>query len=502
MTELSSATLEGSKARAVQVECSLIRGLPSFTIVGLGDSSIQESKERVKAALSKNGVSLPPYKLIVNLSPADIKKSGSVFDFPIAISIMSEALQKPITIKDAVFLGELGLDGALKHSNQIFPIALSLAKEGIAKKFVVPKKSAEFVSKISSSEVYSASNLQEAFELVTTEERRACEASADIDSSYIEIDGEKYFYDSTFDDDFAEVRGQGIAKRAALISAAGMHNILLEGSPGCGKSMIMKRLKYILPPCSTEEILKFAMLDFLDGKEAAFRPIRPFRAPHNNATRSALLGGGSRDGQMGEIAFSAGGMLWLDELPHFDKTLLEGLREPLENYRILISRVNSKIEYDADFLFAGSMNPCPCGNLLSKSKECRCKDSEIVKYKSRLSEPFLDRMDIFVQMDEFDDGAKADISSKQMFELVLKAFKMQKSRKQGDFNARLNEKEIKKITIEDDALALLAQGVARFGLSERGRVKSLKVARTIADLDESQSIQKNHILEALSYRKR
>jgi len=502
VTELSSAALEGSKARAVQVECSLIKGLPSFTIVGLGDSSIQESKERVKAALSKNGISLPPYKLIVNLSPADIKKSGSVFDFPIAIAIMSEALQKPITIKDAVFLGELGLDGALKHSNQIFPIALSLAKEGVAKKFVVPKKSAEFVSKISSSEVYAASNLQEAFLLVTTEGRQPSETRADIDANYIEINGEKYFYESLFEDDFAEVRGQEIAKRAALISAAGMHNIILEGSPGCGKSMIMKRLKHILPPCSTEEILKFAMLDFLDGKEAVFRPIRPFRAPHNNATRSALLGGGSKEGQMGEIAFSAGGMLWLDELPHFDKTLLESLREPLENYRILISRVNSKIEYDADFLFAGSMNPCPCGNLLSKTKECKCKESEVIRYKSRLSEPFLDRMDIFIQMEEYDEGAKADTSSAEMFTLVLKAFQMQKNRKQPVFNARLNEKNIKNINIKDEALALLTQGVARFGLSERGRVKSLKVARTIADLEESEAIQKNHILEALSYRKR
>lgn len=502
MTELSSATLEGAKARIVQVECSLIKGLPSFTIVGLGDSSIQESKERVKAALSKNSVTLPPYKLIVNLSPADIKKSGSVFDFPIAISIMSEALQKPILIKDAVFLGELGLDGTLKHSNQIFPIALCLTKDKIAKKFVVPKKSAEFVSKIYSVDVYAASNLQEAFELVTSNECKPYQATRDTNSAYIEIEGEKYFYDTNFEDDFAEVKGQTIAKKAAMIAAAGMHNILLEGSPGCGKSMIMKRLKYILPPSSTEEILKFAMLDFLDGKEALFNPMRPFRAPHNNATKSALLGGGSRDGQMGEIAFSAGGMLWLDELPHFDKALLEGLREPLENYKILISRVNSKIEYDADFLFAGSMNPCPCGNLLSKTKECRCKDSEVIKYKNRLSEPFLDRMDIFVQMDEYDANAKADMSSKAMFDLVLKAFKMQKMRKQAVFNARLNEKDIKKIDIKEDALALLTQGVARFGLSERGRVKCLKVARTIADLEESEFIQKGHILEALSYRKR
>jgi len=411
-------------------------------------------------------------------------------------------MKASIVLKDAVFLGELGLDGSLKHSNHIFPIALSLAKDGIAKKFVVPKKSAEFVCKISSAQVYAASNLQEAFALVTSENPLPYDISRDIDSKYIEIKGDRYFFDGEFELDFAEVRGQNIAKRAALIAAAGMHNILLDGSPGCGKSMIMKRLRYILPPVSIEEILKFAMLDFLDGKEALFRPIRPFRSPHNNATSSALLGGGSRDGQIGEIALSAGGMLWLDELPHFEKSLLEGLREPLENYRILISRVNSKIEYEADFLFAGSMNPCPCGNLLSKTKECRCKDSEITKYKSRLSEPFLDRMDIFVQMEEYDKDAKADVSSAEMFKSVLKAFEMQKRRGQGVFNARLNEKEVNALVIDSDAIDILAQGVARFGLSERGRVKTVKVARTIADIDGVDEIRKSHILEALSYRKR
>jgi magnesium chelatase family protein len=244
------------------------------------------------------------------------------------------------------------------------------------------------------------------------------------------------------------------------------------------------------------------MLDFIEGKEASFRPIRPFRSPHNNVTRSALLGGGSKDGQIGEVGLAAGGVLWLDELTHFDKSVLEGLREPLENYRILISRVNSKIEYDADFLFAGSMNPCPCGNLLSKTKECRCKESEIIKYKNRLSEPFLDRIDLFVQMEEYDKDAKADIDSKTIFEKVLKAFYMQKRRGQSVFNARLNEKELREIEVSNDALAVLEQGVVRFGLSERGKAKALKVARTIADMEESKVVEKSHILEALSYRKR
>jgi magnesium chelatase family protein len=501
MTHLASATLDGARARLVEVECSLIRGLPSFSIVGLGDNAIMESKERVKSALSKSKITIPPYKLIVNLSPADVKKSGSTFDMPIAVSIMCEVLKKKLTLKDAVFLGELGLDGALKHSNQIFPIALSLAKDASVKRFVVPKESAKYLSKITSCEVYAADTLLDVFELVTGEVQKPYSDISDIDAKTIEIEGIKYFFEQNFELDFEDVKGQHQAKRAAMIASAGMHNILLEGSPGCGKSMIMKRLRYIMPPASTEEVLKFAMLDFLDGKEAKFSPQRPMRNPHANTTRAALLGGGSKDGQMGEIALASGGVLWMDELPHFDKTVIEGLREPLENYRILISRVNSKIEYEADFLFAGSMNPCPCGNLLSKSKECRCKESEIQKYKNKLSEPFLDRVDIFVQMEEFEPNSKSTLTSPEMFEGVLKAFKMQKSRGT-KFNSRLNERELRELAIDDDASSVLEQAVMRFGLSERAKAKTLKVARTVADIEEDTKIRKSHVLEALSFRKR
>jgi magnesium chelatase family protein len=502
MTHLASATLEGAKARPVEVECSLIKGLPSFSIVGLADNAIMESKERVKSALAKSKITIPPYKLIVNLSPADIKKSGSIFDLPIALSIVCEVLKKKPLLENAVFLGELGLDGALKHSNQIFPIALGLAKDENVKRFVVPKESAEYLAKISSCEVFAADTLMDAFELITSAEPKPFCEKQDIEAQSLEIDGIKYFFERNFENDFEEVKGQQAAKRAAMIAAAGMHNIILEGSPGCGKSMIVKRLRHILPPASVEDVLKFAMLDFLDGKEAAFRPLRPMRAPHANTTRSALLGGGSKDGQIGEVALSSGGVLWLDELPHFDRSVIEGLREPLENYKILVSRVNSKIEYEADFLFAGSMNPCPCGNLLSSVKECRCKESEIQKYKSKLSEPFLDRVDIFVQMEEFEPNAKSGVTSAEMFEGVLRAFGMQKMRGQKVFNARLNEKELKALEVSDEALSILEQAAVRFGLSERGRAKALKVSRTIADIEESKMIQKSHILESLSFRKR
>lgn len=501
MTHISCATLDGAKGVKIDVEASLIKGLPAFTIVGLADLGIAESRERTKAALSKSNISLPPYKLIINLSPADIRKSGSFFDLSIALGAMCEILKKEPLLKNIIVLGELGLDGALKHTPQIFPIALSMLKEGLADTFLVPSKSAYFLQKIPNIKVYGADTLTGAFDTLTTGDAECKHGTQNISGESLTLDGKEFFYTREFAHDFSDVKGQNIAKRAALIAAAGMHNILMEGSPGCGKSMIAKRLRYILPPMSVDEILKFAMLDFLEGKESDFSAKRPFRSPHNNSTRSALLGGGSKEGQIGEVALSSGGILWLDELPHFDKTLIEGLREPLENYRILISRVNSKIDYDADFMFVGSMNPCPCGNLLSKTKECRCKESEIQRYKNRLSEPFLDRMDIFVQMEEFSEAGKSDITSNEMFDNVIKAFSAQMKRG-GKLNSRLSDKELAGLEITDEATDMLQKAGARFAMSARSSAKTLKVARTIADLEDSIKVEKPHILEALSYRKR
>jgi magnesium chelatase family protein len=366
---------------------------------------------------------------------------------------------------------------------------------------LVPSRSAYFLQKIPNIKVYGADTLTGAFDTLTTGDAECKHGTQNINGESLTLDGKEFFYTREFAHDFSDVKGQNIAKRAALIAAAGMHNILMEGSPGCGKSMIAKRLRYILPPMSVDEILKFAMLDFLEGKESDFSAKRPFRSPHNNSTRSALLGGGSKEGQIGEVALSSGGILWLDELPHFDKTLIEGLREPLENYRILISRVNSKIDYDADFMFVGSMNPCPCGNLLSKTKECRCKESEIQRYKNRLSEPFLDRMDIFVQMEEFSEAGKSDITSNEMFDNVIKAFSAQMKRG-GKLNSRLSDKELAGLEITDEATDMLQKAGARFAMSARSSAKTLKVARTIADLENSIKVEKPHILEALSYRKR
>jgi len=280
-----------------------------------------------------------------------------------------------------------------------------------------------------------------------------------------------------------------------------MHNILYEGSPGCGKSMSAKRLQYILPPMSQEEILYKAKLDALDGVEPDFKSLRPSRSPHHSSTRASIFGGGSKSAKIGEVALAHNGILYFDEFPHFPKAILESLREPLEDYSVLISRVNSKIKYPTKFLFVASMNPCPCGNLLSVKKDCRCSDLEIKRYKNRLSSPLLDRIDLYVQMDEITPLDKSTITSAQMHKKVKEAFSLQKARGQSELNGKMSDKEvIKYCTLDDESKTVLDNAVHRFDLSQRAIQKTLKVARTIADLNASETISKTHLLESLSYR--
>ena len=499
MKKINCATFVDGEAKIVEVESSYVRALPSFSIVGLASNSILEARERVKSALTSIDYKFPPLKITINLSPSDVKKSGSHFDLPIALSL---ALQKEsIDFEDCFVFGELGLDGKVKDSSSIFPLILSLKEKIQDLKVLIPQESVKKVSKIPGVKIYYAQNLKEAVEFFKEEHKKEAEC-LQIESKFIEKD-KRYYYLGEFPLDFIDVKGQEVAKRAALIAAAGMHNILFEGSPGCGKSMISKRLRYILPPMSLEEILEVARIESLDKKEPSFKPIRPFRSPHHSSTKASIFGGGSNSAKIGEVALSHRGILFFDELPHFSKMVLEALREPLEDRKILISRVHSKIEYKTDFMFIGAMNPCPCGNLLSKTKECRCTELEIQRYKNRLSEPFLDRIDLYVQMSEISKDDKATIGSKEMFEKVLRAFEFRLKRGQKEFNARLENQDLEKFCILDNnAKDILDSAIDRFSLSQRSINKIKKVARTIADLDESESISKPHILEALSFRKR
>jgi len=502
MKKVLCATYEGMDAKIVDVESTLTKGLPSFSIVGMASTAITEAKERVKSALLSNNFSFPPKRITINLAPSDVRKEGSQFDLSIALLIALDYLEDDLS-EWAVF-GELGLDGSVKENIHLYPLMLSLANQKLIHKVIVPYNALEKLSKIPNIEFYGVKTLQEAIDLLQNSDTPVPSITSNsINYPHYEISNKRYFYIKEYENDFIDVKGQEVAKRAALVSAAGFHNILFEGSPGCGKSMIAKRLKYILPPMSSQDILEVAKLDTLDFKEPLFKPHRNMRAPHHSSTLASIFGGGSFKAQIGEVGLANRGILFFDELPHFNKNVLEALREPMEDSKIRISRVNSKVEYEADFLFIGAMNPCPCGNLLNEARECRCSELEIQRYKNRLSDPFLDRIDLIVVMQNVNADDKASYSSKELHKMVIEAHIFAKNRGQNSFNAKLNDKEIEKYCLlDDDAKVTLDMAINRFDLSFRSIKKVQKVGRTIADLDASEIIEKKHILEALSYRRR
>ena len=498
---LLSATLEGIDAQPVEVEVSFIKGLPAFGIVGLGSTAIQESKERVKSALNAAGFSFPPLKITVNLSPSDLQKSGSHFDLPIALAITLH--DTPHETDDLYIFGELGLDGTLKESAALFPLLLSLANRGLLRRAMVPADALARLSLIPDITLIGVQNLTEAIAAAKGEYRPPHQNTATLPGKTITVGQKTYHYLDEYPEDFAQVIGQERAKRAALIAAAGMHNLLMEGSPGCGKSMIARRLRYILPPMSREEVLQATRYALLGDENPNFRPLRPFRAPHHSASKPSIFGGGSTRARIGEVALANGGILFFDEFPHFQKSVLEALREPLQDHRLLISRVNAKVSYETRFLFVAAQNPCPCGNLLSARRTCRCTELEIKRYKNRLSDPLLDRIELYVQMQESSESDRASLTSAQMHRQVIAAFCHRIARGQSTPNGKLNEKEIDRFCrLDDEAEETLSQAAGRFALSRRAVANTKKVARTVADLEEAEIITKSHILEALGYRRR
>ncbi len=502
MKKVYCATYEGIDAKVVDVEVTLTKGLPSFTIVGMVSSSISEAKERVKSALLSNEYSFPPKRITINHAPSELVKSGTQFDLSMALLILLN--ETKVDFSEWFIFGELGLDGSVKENIQLYPLILSLANQNKITKVVVPNESLEKLAKIPNIDFYGVKNLNEAVELFRNQEN--CEPSVvsqDIAYPSFVLEDIQYYYMKEYDEDFLDVKGQEVAKRAALISAAGFHNIIFEGSPGCGKSMVANRMRYILPPMQASEILDVAKLEVLEGHEPSFKPRRSFCASHNSATPGSVLGGGSYHAKIGDVGLSHNGILFFDELPHFSKKVLESLREPMQDGKIRISRVNSKVEYPANFLFIGAMNPCPCGNLLDEHKECRCNELEIQRYKNRLSEPFLDRIDLHVVMQNVHADDKPSLSSQEMHKLVVTAHIFAKKRGQKSFNAKMGDDVIEEYcTLDGEATEVLEMAIERFALSFRSIKKVQKVARTIADLEQSQIIKKQHLLEALSYRRR
>jgi len=501
LNKLSCATLEGVTAQVIEVEATFTKGLPGFAVVGLANSDIQEAKERVKSALLVNEFIFPPLKITIGLSPSEIKKSGSHFDLPLALLI---ALNKKSFNEEGLFVfGELGLDGRIKSSSMIFPIILSLKEQDVIKRAIVPKEAIEYLSHISGIDFIAVETLSEAIVILGKGEFSANVKKFDYDAKHLTLEERVYYYEEKYESNFSDVKGQMVAKRAALIAAAGMHNLFMEGNPGCGKSMIAKRIKDILPPMAEKELLSIAKHQFLDGQIPSFKAIRPMRSPHHTATSASIFGGGSGQAKIGEVALASKGILFFDEIPHFSKQVLEAMREPLQDKKVHIARVNAKIEYEADIMFIAAQNPCPCGNLLSKVKSCRCSEVEIKRYANKLSDPFLDRIDLFVVMQEVQSSDKGDVTSEAMHQAVIAAFKMQKSRKQQRLNGKLAEDEIEYYCQpNNEAQKILEGAIGKFGLSHRSIASVKKIARTIADLNKHESIEKKDILEALSYRRR
>ncbi len=498
MSNLKCATIDGIDAIEVNIESTFTKGLPSFSIVGLASTSIQESRERIKSSLLTNDFKFPPKRITINLSPSEVAKKGSHLDCAIALLVALN--EKNINFDDFFVFGELGLDGSLKDTKSIFILILSLAKQGKIKNVLIPKESIEKISKIPNINIYAVDNLQDAILFFNSKQKEQYKIqNQDFSYNFLEINNKKYYFTKEYSYDFADVKGQSLAIKAALISAAGNHNILFQGSPGCGKSMIIKRLQYIMPPMDLSSILEKAKLDSLQLKEPNFKPKRAFISPHHSSTKASIIGGTS----IGEIALCHNGILFFDELPHFSKIVLESLREPLEDNSILISRVNSKIKYPTKFLFASAMNPCPCGNLLSSTKDCRCNELDIQRYKNKLSEPFLDRIDLIVTMNEYNKNDTTINSSEELHSIVLDAFTMQIKRGQKELNGKLNEEDILKYCVLDnESTTLLENAIEKFSLSFRSINKILKVSRTIADINKHKNINKLDLLEALSYRKR
>lgn len=510
LRKIYSATRFGATSKIVEIESSFVRALPAFVISGSAENVIKEAKERVQAALSALNFAFPPLKITINLSPSHLPKFGSHFDLPIAllIALHKEKFSKEFLARTEIFaFGELGLNGDLKHNDGLFALLLDVMREKNAvdpKDFhvILPLSSKPFFQNIPNLKCHFAESLAHAVELVKSG-HSASEEPENLKFPHIKIDEKKYFYSQNFPENFSEVRGQKIAKRAALISASGFHNIIFEGSAGCGKSMIARRMAHILPPLSTEELLENSRIKSLANENIALDPKRSFRSPHQSASLASIIGSVAKSAPMpGEVALAHQGILFFDELPYFRRSVLEAMREPLENNVICVSRAHLKIEFDASFLFVCAQNPCPCGNRLNPAKECRCSQLELGNYERRLSEPFLDRIDLFVEMVEQEDEKNTDPDSQTMQNAMLMAFVAQKSRPQKNFNGKMTHEEIQKFcALDPETEGILQLAVKNFGLSLRAIDKVKKVARTIADLAGSAVIQKSHLIEALSFRR-
>ncbi len=500
IAKISSYALVGLEGKPIEVEVDVNNGLPAFDVVGLADTAVKESKERVRSALKNSGFSFPTRKITANLAPADLKKQGSILDLSLAIGVLKACGQLVCDTDGFVFLGELSLDGSLRRINGVLPILISALEQGF-KKFILPFDNQVEASFVSGIEVIPCKNLKEVVNHLS-----GLEVIEPIKYNEYLSKESKNLYDS----DLSFVKGQAVAKRALEVAVSGGHNLLFVGAPGTGKTMLAKCIPTIMPDMTSEEALETTKIHSVAGMLKDSDGIvysRPFRSPHHTATIVAMAGGG-KDVKPGEISLAHNGVLFLDEMPEYARSTLEALRQPLEDGVISVSRAVGKIDYPANFMLCGSMNPCPCGNYGSADKICTCSPTQIQKYKAKISGPLLDRIDIQVEVDsvkyaELSDNTLSE-SSATVRERVNRTRLIQKNRFAEDgilTNSDMGERQIKKYCkLDKECEDILQSAYDTLHLSPRARSRIIKVARTIADMELFDNIRKEHILEAISYR--
>ncbi len=499
LSKINSFALVGLEGMPVEVETDINKGMVSYDLVGLPDAAVKESKERVRSAIKNSLLKFPVNKITVNLAPADVRKEGSYYDLPLALSILVASGQLDAQ-PDFVFLGELALDGALRPVAGILPLLISAKDKGF-KKFIVPAGNKNEASYIEGIEVYALQSLREAYDFLS--------GVSDIPP----VPARSYSAGKlkrSYDCDMSLVKGQKIAKRALEIAVAGGHNILLSGPPGTGKTMLARCIPTIMPDMTFEEALEVTKIHSVAGElsDDGIVFLRPFRTPHHTATTVSLCGGGTSKIRAGEISKAHKGVLFLDELPEYQRSALESLRQPLEDRVITVTRSGGAVTFPADFMLCASMNPCPCGNYGSSAKECTCTPAQIQKYRSKISGPLLDRIDLHVEVDgvgyEHLSSDAAEETSAEVKARVERARAIQRERFSDcgiTVNANMGERQIKEFCrLSAESQNVLKSAFERLHLSARARSRIIKVARTIADLDFSESILPSHVLEAVSYR--